>query len=51
MPLTLILNACLFLTGHLAVGATVDITVTAGGVVYEMPAYFTFSIAQVVLLL
>jgi hypothetical protein len=46
VPLALFANAALFATGHLAVGATVDILLRLGDDRFDMPAYFTFSIAQ-----
>jgi len=46
VPLVLVCNAALFLTGHLAVGATVDILIDAGSETIALDAYFTFSIAQ-----
>jgi len=46
VPLVLAGNAFLFVRGHLAIGATVDIYIQADGVAYNLPGYFTFSIAQ-----
>lgn len=46
VPLVLFANAALFLTGHLAIGATVDIVLRLGDDTFNMPAYVTFSIAQ-----
>ena len=46
VPLVLVVNAGLFLSGHIQLGATVDLLIQLAGEQMEIPAFFVFSIAN-----